>query len=207
MKSLLLSAATLPFLTCIALGGTEVKETKGVVETPFDKGKMELQLGVGAFTSFQPTSEKRPKITDVDISARLGWMLYTPEGEGLFRGNLEFLVELYGAPLVEGPGTGYMGLTLNLRYNFVQPDSRWVPYAQLTAGGVYNDIADDSKQRVFGSNFCFDLGAGIGLRYLCSDHCGLFIEFDYRHVSNADTADRNLGLNSLGGLLGASYFF
>jgi hypothetical protein len=203
--AILLCVIGLSLLTCTAHAGKEMKET--VVETPFDKGKLELQVGVGAFTSFQPTSSDRPKFTDVDVAFRLGRMLYTPEGDGFFRGNCEFLVELYGAALVEGPGTGYIGANFTLRYNFVQPSARWVPYAQIQAGGIYNDISDHGSQRVFGSSFAFNLQAGFGVRYLCSDHCAFFLEADYRHISNADTADRNLGLNSVGGLLGASYFF
>ena len=29
----------------------------------------------------------------------------------------------------------------------------------------------------------------------------------YRHISNADTAERNLGLNSIGAAVGVSLFF
>jgi len=202
---ILLCMFGLSLLTSTARAGKEMKEA--VVETPFDKGKLELQVGVGAFTSVQPTSADRPGFTDVDVAFRLGRMLYTPGGDGFFRGNCEFLVELYGAALVEGPGTGYIGANFTLRYNFVQPSARWVPYAQIQAGGIYNDISDHERQRVFGSSFAFNLQAGFGVRYLCTDHCALFLEADYRHISNADTADRNLGLNSVGGLLGASYFF
>jgi lipid A 3-O-deacylase len=191
-----------------AFAGKEIVEAKEtVVGTPFNQGKTEIQLGAGAFSSFQKTSRERQGFTDVDLVLRWGKMLYTPEGEGFFRGNLEFLVESYGAALVEGPGTGYTGLSLVLRYNFVQPDARWIPYFQIQAGGVYNDIYQDGEQRVFGRAFEYDLGSALGMRYLCTDRCGVFLEFNYRHVSNGGSADRNLGLNSLGGFLGVSYFY
>ena len=203
-----LLAVTLLPLGPMAHAGTEMKEAKEtVVETPFDKGKIELQVGVGAFTMFQPTQANRPHFTDVDAAIRLGGMLYTPEGEGCLRGNLELMLEAFGAGLVEGPGTGYAGATLVLRYNFVQPSAHWVPYFQIQAGGVYNDIYRNGEQRVFGRSVEFDLGAGFGLRYLCTDRLGLFVEVDYRHVSNAGLADRNLGLNSAGGFAGVSYFY
>ena len=191
-----------------AEAGEEVKESKAtVVESPFDKGKYEIQLGAGAFSSFQPTTSTRPGFTDIDAAIRAGVMLNTPDGSGFLRGNFEFLLEGYGALLVEGPRTGYAGLGLMLRYNFVQPDSAWVPYFQIQGGGVYNDIYHDGSQRVFGSALEFDLGGGLGMRYIFSPRCGAFLEADYRHISNAGTAARNLGLNSMGGFLGVSVFF
>jgi lipid A 3-O-deacylase len=195
-------------LSISAHAGQEMKTYKEVaVETPFDKGKCEFQLGVGAFTSFQSSNTERPKFTDLDLSLRWGTMLYTPSGDGPFRGNLEFLVEAFGAGLVEGVKTGYAGAALMLRYNFVQPDAKWVPYIQIQGGGVYNDVYKDNEQRVFGRSVEFDLGAGFGVRYLFNDHCALFAEADYRHVSSAGTSDRNLGLNSAGGFLGVSYLY
>ena len=192
----------------LAIAGTEIKESKQVVvETPFDKGKCEFQLGVGAFTSIESSSERRPDFTDVDGTLRWGTMLNDPSGEGFFRGNFEFMVEAYGAGIVEGPGSYYAGAALMIRYNFIQPDSNWVPYFQIKAGGVYNDVYQDQTQRVFGNDFEFDLGAGLGLRYLFNDHFALFIEGDFRHISNANTADRNYGLNALGGFAGVSYLY
>jgi lipid A 3-O-deacylase len=204
----LLTICGVAVLASIAQAGSEIKEAKEIVTSaPFDKGKIEFQLGVGAFSSFQSTTETRPGFKDIDVALRLGTMLYTPSGEGILRGNCEVLLEAYGAALVEGPGTGYTGLTLVLRYNFVQPDAHWIPYFQIQAGGIYNDIYQDQSQRVFGRSIEFDLGGGFGMRYLCSERCALFLEIDYRHVSNANTADRNLGLNSIGGLLGVSLFY
>lgn len=201
------AVATLALISS-ALAGSEMKGYKQtVVETPFDQGRWEFQLGVGGFTSFQSTSVVRPRFTDLDLTLRLGRMLHTPSGEGFFRGNLELLVEAYGAGLIDGPGTGYAGAALVFRYNFVQEGARWVPYFQIHAGGVFNDIHRDRTQRVIGQAVEFDLGGGFGLRYLCSDRCALFVEVDYRHISNADLADRNLGLNTVGGFVGASVFY
>ncbi len=202
------TVAILIVLSSPAWAGSEIQEAKAtVVESPFDKGRDEFQIGVGAFSSVSPTTLKRPGFTDVDLALRFGKMLNTPEGDGILRGNCEFLIEAYGAAIVEGPGNVYAGLSLMLRYNFVQPEARLVPYFQIQAGGVYDDVYHSEPQRVFGAAFEFDLGAGLGMRYLFNPRCAAFLEFDYRHVSNADTASRNLGLNALGGLLGASFFF
>lgn len=189
-------------------GDVSTKEMKeAVIDTPFDKGKMEFQISSGVMTSLFNYGPYRPKITDVDASLRLGWMLYTPRGEGCLRGNLEFLLEAEGALTVQGPKTGLTGADLMLRYNFVQPDARFVPYLQVAGGGVYTDIDHDQHQHFIGRDEEFYLGVGLGAHWFFSKRCALSIEADYRHISNANTADRNIGLNSVGGMLGLSCYF
>ncbi|MDB6175289.1 MAG: ompW [Chthoniobacteraceae bacterium] len=192
-----------------AHAGKEVIDTKteAVLFSPFDRGMREFQISAGALFSLNNRGEKRPTIDDVDLSLRLGWMLNTPSGESCLRGNFEFLAEAFGGAVVDGPGDGLGGITLLLRYNFVQPATRWVPYFQVGAGGVYSNIYEDHVQRLIGRSVEFNLQAGLGLRYICSERCSVFVEADYRHISNADTADRNLGLNSIGGLIGAGFSF
>jgi len=57
---------------------------------------------------------------------------------------------------------------------------------------VYSDAAsDDAIQRNIGADFSFDLGAEIGVRYHFSRNTGPEARFEYRHISNASTADRN----------------
>jgi lipid A 3-O-deacylase len=182
-------------------------KTTVVESTPFDKGKMEFQLSAGALTSLFNFGEHRPKITDIDVSLRLGWMLYTPSGSGCLRGNFEFMIEADGAYDVAGPKTGMVGGNLILRYNFVQPDAKLVPYFQVQGGGVFTDIDHDTEQDLIGRDEEFFLGAGLGARYFLSPRIALTLEADFRHNSDADTADRNIGLNSVGGLFGLSVFF
>jgi lipid A 3-O-deacylase len=203
-----LSIAILAITSASAMAGQPMAD-KSVSEPwdPFAKGNTEFQLGVGAFYSFGNESEVRPRIVDVGGAARLGWMLTDVASDGWCRGNWEFLAEVYGGGIVEGPGDVIIGATLLLRYNFVQEGSRWVPYFQLGGGGVYSDAHEDEVQRAIGSEYSFNLQGGFGLRYLCSDRCAVYIEALYRHISNAGMADRNLGSNAVGGFVGLSYFF
>ena len=53
----------------------------------------------------------------------------------------------------------------------------------------------------------FLLHGGIGLRWMINNHWAFSVEGDYRHISNADLASRNSGLDSLGGLLGLNFLF
>ena len=89
----------------------------------------------------------------------------------------------------------------------MQPDSKWVPYFQIGVGGVYNDIYKEHPQRLIGEAFEFNLQGAFGLRYLFNDHVACYVEAGYRHLSNAGFADRNFGMNSVGGQLGVSWFF
>lgn len=207
MKPLLLLIST---LIAFAVPGTHAGsavETNPVEPSPFDAGRHELQIGTGVFISFQTASAKRPQINDAGGFLRLGWMLSSPSGEGFWRGNTEFLLAAQGSSVFKGPGSVFAGGSLILRRNFVQPGSRWVPYAQLEAGALYNDGFEDRIQRALGQAFEFQLGGGLGIRYLASEAWAVFLEADYRHISNAGLSSRNGGTNAVGGFLGVSRFF
>jgi opacity protein-like surface antigen len=139
-------------------------------------------------------------------TARLGWMLSSPRGSGVLRGNGEILVAVFAGPILEGPGSALGGGDLLLRYNFVRPNARLVPDLTIGSGAVYSDAAEaDSVQRLIGRHWSFDLLAGGGTRFFLDDRWALTAELIYRHLSNADSAARNTGLNSVGGSLGVSY--
>ena len=173
----------------------------------FDRGEWELEGGAGDFCSFSTTAAKRVTINYQLEDVRLGWMYDSPRHSGLFRGNNEFLLEIFGGPVTKGPGTFLAGGSVLWRYNFVQPDARLVPYIQLGAGALGNDIYKSRAQREVGESFEFVLQGDVGLKYLINDRWAVSAEAGYRHISNADLASRNEGLNSLGGLMQISYSF
>lgn len=174
-----------------------------IEESPFDRGSLEFQALGGAFFSINHS----PNFDYAVGTLRLGYMLYSPNGGGCLRGNTELLLEVFGGGIFKGPGSGMVGGTLLLRYNFVQPEATVVPYFQIGAGGLYSDAAQDQSQRLIGSDFEFNLQASIGVRWFCTPRCAFILEGGYRHISNADTADRNMGVDAIGGMLGLSYFF
>ena len=168
----------------------------------------EAEVDIGMFASFEVGHTiQRPAIDYELQTVRLGWMLGDVGGSGIWRGNGEFLLGAYGGPVTQGPGNGLFGWEFILRYNFLPEHSRFRPFAQIGAGGLYNDIYKTGSQIVIGSGFEFMIHAGFGTHIMLGDHWALNLEADFRHISNADTASRNGGLNSLGGTLGFSYFF
>jgi len=174
---------------------------------PFDRGTLEFEAGAGMFGSLSLSAAKRPTINYQLDDLRVGLMYDSPRHTGFFRGNNEFVIEVFGAPVTKGPGSYLTGGSLLWRYNFVQPGARLVPYVQLGAGMLDNDVYRGHNQREIGEAFEFVLQGDLGLKYLINDRWAVAAEADFRHISNADFAPRNQGLNSIGGLLQVSRFF
>ena len=178
-------------------------------ELAFSKGQLELETLLGIFYSINSGDEfAEPDLNYGLVSVRLGKMLNDPSGDGIFRGNFELMVGLFGGGIYEGPGDYLAGAELGLRYNFIQPSATVVPFIQLGGGGVYSDAAgDDRVQRLIGSDWSFQLHGALGIRWMLSERCAFTTAVQYLHVSNAGTEERNQGLDSLGGLVGFSWFF
>ncbi len=178
-----------------------------VNDFPFQGGATELQLVVGPFFHLAPTGNPRPRTDFILGGIRYGWMLTSPGRESVLRGNLEFLLEAFGAGIYQGPGNYLVGADMMFRYNFVQPGARLIPYIQTVTGGLYNDVYKTKTQGLLDTRWEFYLGADLGLRWLMKSNFALTGEIGYRQISNNETGDQNLGLNSLGVTFGASFFF
>ncbi|MGF1678383.1 MAG: acyloxyacyl hydrolase [Candidatus Methylacidiphilales bacterium] len=167
-----------------------------------------LQLVTGALVSPVGIGPDTDTFNYTMTNLRLGWMMNTPALDGHpLDGAVEFLFELSGSAVFEGAGSFLSGPTLLLRYHFTQPDWRWVPYIQLGGGITFTDAYEDRSQRAIGQQMEFTPQASLGSRYLIDPNWSLDIEFIYHHISNAGLAERNLGINALGGLAGLTYFF
>jgi hypothetical protein len=208
--SVLIVASVVATATAIHAGSPST-ESKGVCKTefPFEKGAHEFELDVGAFGS--PWAEgdaKRPDMAFAIGELRSGWMLTDPRGDGFLRGNWEFLLTAFGGGVFDGPGDVLIGAEMLLRYNFVQPGARLVPFIHAGGGGVYSDAANDDRiQHLIGTDFSFILEGEIGLRWKLNERCAISCGLDYRHISNAGLSHHNAGVNALGGVIGISVFY
>lgn len=209
LLQLLLAAAMTLASPAALLGGGDGPLAKPVLESdfPFVRGATELQLVVGPFLHIKPTGNPRPRTEFVQAGLRYGWMLSTPGRDGFLRGNFEFLLEGFGAGIYRGPGSFLAGADMMLRYNFVQRGARLIPYLHILGGGLYNDVYKTETQGLLDTPLEWYLGGDLGLRYRMTERLFLSLEVGYRHISNAGTGDRNLGLNSLGTTAGVSWFF
>lgn len=174
----------------------------------YTKGQRTIQIVSGVL--FTPSDQDKG-ISSFDYSQtniRLGFMRNSPrDTNSWFRGNTEVILELSNSIVFKGPGEYLGGITGLVRYNFVQPNTRWIPYIQGGVGVVYNDVYKDKTQSAIGQAIEFTPQASVGLRYHLSSRWSIDVEAMYHHISNAGMSDRNGAINAFGGFLGLSYFF
>jgi hypothetical protein len=172
------------------------------LEDNFKPGFRELSGGFGPMFSVI-VNYQRPRVDYVTGFGQVGYMLNHVGGPGIFRGNVELALEAFGSGIWESTGTYNAGGTLWTRYNFVPHESRLVPYVQLGLGAESMDI----NHIYDGHNVNFNVDLAAGARYFVTPRFSLNAELRFQHFSNADTASRNIGLNSVGPIFGASWFF
>lgn len=179
-------------------------DAKLSLDDNFHTGWHELAVGAGEETTCI-TGYGRPIVNYIMGFAEAGYFLYDTAGKGFLRGNLEVLPEAFGSGIFTSTTTGHYiaGGSLYLRYNFIQPGWRVVPYLQGGAGLTSMDI----DHQYDGMNFNFNLGAVTGVRFLVTHSCSVNLEALFQHISNADLGVHNIGLNSVGPRLSVSWLF
>ena len=175
---------------------------------PYKKGRISFQVVSGALFSPVCFASEHQVFDYVQTNLRIGRMLNCPAGsDSVFRGNLEAILELSNSHIYKGSGNYIGGVTGLVRYNFVQPDARLVPYMQGGGGIVYTDAYKDESQTAIGQAIEFTLQASLGLHRLIGKDWSLDIEAMFHHISNAGLSDRNHGVNAIGGFVGLTYFY
>jgi hypothetical protein len=210
MSKLFVSCALALLVSVTAHAGTEEPVqtiVKQEVDSNFARGSKEFQNVAGAFFFFDRGGNNRPSIDLAVDSLRLGYMLSNPHGPSLLTGNFELLGEAFAGPIFQGPGNVTAGATLIIRYNFIQPGARIIPYLQIGAGGVYTDISEKASGGLVSLPVEFNLQGIGGTRIMLNDRWTFVVEAGYRHISNATIQLPNYGVDSVGGNLGFGFFF
>lgn len=201
----------LTFLLLTAVNGGTAPPVIPIAGPPeadvFAKGQHEFQNVTGIFYFFDRGDNDGPSIDLAVNSIRLGLMLSNPRGSGFFAGNYELLGEVFAGPIFQGPGSVTAGATLFIRYNFIQPEARVVPYLQIGGGGIYTDISERKSRGLVSLPVEFNLQGTGGLRFMLNRRCSILLEAGYRHISNGTIKLPNRGVDSAGGNLGFGFFF
>ena len=135
-------------------------------------------------------------------------MLNTPTGASMLRGNFEALIEISNSFITKGPGNYISGVAGDLRYNFVQPNAKLVPYVQVGVGVVLTDIHTyEDGWQLTSQALNFTPQGSVGVRYKAGKNWSIDMEAMFHHISNAGMGESNAGINSGGILLGFTYFF
>jgi opacity protein-like surface antigen len=178
-------------------------DTASLKDQYFQPGFHEAGAGAGIFFSAVGSGDNRPKVNYVPGYIEADYMLTHLHAGGFWRNNLEVSLQGWGAGIYENTGHYIAGGTLWLRENLVPEGSRFVPYAEIGAGFTSMDINHEYD----GHNFNFNLNAAGGVRYFVTPRFSLNGQFQYQHISNANTGSHNIGVNAIGPILGASWFF
>jgi len=137
------------------------------------------------------------------LSLSYGHILGPVHGQGhWYRGNFEGRLELFGGGQYSPETDWLVGLTPHLRYNFAT-GTRWIPFFDLGAGVTATGIGPPDLS----GTFEFNLQVGPGVHWFVRDNLALTGEVKFLHVSCAGIHDPNLGLNSVAGMIGLTWFF
>jgi hypothetical protein len=136
------------------------------------------------------------------LTARVRWGVV--QRDIWLRGYNQFYISAIAEPIFRGIENHYFGLNLGMRYNFVRPGSRFVPYF---SGGLGLGWIDSHPEVPGGQgqDFTFNILTAAGISYLVDDHWKISVGALY--LSNGGQTDPNPSLNLFGPQVGMSYSF
>ena len=183
-----------------AFAGTQItNENASVLEAPRFEVALESAYLLGVFGN--PNSYE---IGAEFLTARVRWGVV--QSDSWLRGYNQFYVSAIAEPIFRGPENHYFGFNFGLRYNFVRPGSRLVPYFSGGLGLGWID-SHPSIPGAQGQDFTFNILTAAGISYQMSKHWKLDAGILYQHLSNGGQTDPNPSLNLLGPQVGVNYSF
>src|SRR6266699_1038302 len=138
------------------------------------------------------------------LTGRIRWGVV--QNDSWLRGYNQFYVSAIAEPIFRGIENHYFGLNFGMRYNFVRPGSRFVPYFSGGLGLGWIDSRPEIRGAQ-GQDFTFNILTAAGISYKMTEHWKLDAGILYQHLSNGGQTDPNPSLNLLGPQVGLSYSF
>jgi len=203
MKTLRAFAACVTVLACSQIfAGTEQTHTESTTEE-LNPRQFELAVESGYLVgAINPPADY--EIGAEFITARVRWGVM--QRDTWLRGYNQFYVSAIMEPIFRGIENHYFGLNLGMRYNFVRPGSRFIPYF---SGGLGLGWIDSHPEVPGGQgqDFTFNILSAAGISYLVDDHWKISVGALYQHLSNGGQTDPNPSLNLFGPQVGVIYSF
>jgi lipid A 3-O-deacylase len=184
-----------------AFGGVEQSRVATITEE-LDPQRFEFALESGyLFGAINPPADYQ--ILAEFLTARLRWGVVQ---HGWLRGYNQFYFSAVAEPILRGIENHYFGFNFGMRYNFVRPGSRLVPYISggVGAGGIDSHPEIPGGQ---GQDFTFNILSAAGISYSVNDHWKINVGALYEHLSNGGQTDPNPSLNLFGPQVGVTYSF
>ena len=138
------------------------------------------------------------------LTARVRWGVV--RSDTWLRGYHQFYISAIAEPIFRGIENHYFGFNLGMRYNFVRPGSRFVPYISGGVGAGWIDSHPEVPGGQ-GQDFTFNILSAAGISYIVNDHLKLNVGALYQHLSNGGQTDPNPSLNLFGPQAGVTYSF
>ena len=161
----------------------------------------EIGISAGPVFPLRLTTAQSSKLFGEQVT--LSWAMTFAEvlEKGVFEGALSLGVEAVLLRTRQPAESYNVGAMPRLRYVF---GNRAVvrPYLEGGGGGIWGDLAGTPEQ---GTNSNFILMAGAGLSVSVSPHTVVSVGYRFYHISNADLASPNGGLNYNYPFIGLSY--
>src|SRR5260370_39133405 len=129
------------------------------------------------------------------LTARVRWGV--KQIDSWLRAYNQFYFPAVAEPIFRGIENRYFGLNFGLRYNFVQSNSRLVPYV---SGGVGLGWIDSHPNipGAQGQDFTFNILAAAGIAYGLSERCEVRAGVLLERLSNAGQSDATPRRNLVG---------
>lgn len=188
---------------CLRAIGQETLQQNDSADYFFQRGKYEIGADTAVMFSPIGADKGRPTLNYTLSGVQFGWMLTDVNPSCWLPGNVEVAAEAIGGTPFAGRGSYLAGGTGWIRYNFVRPQWRLVPYVQGGAGAELTDF----DPTMIGERFNFNLNIGVGTRWFVAKNWSINLECLYQHISNAKLSHTDIGINAVGPKLGVSYFF
>jgi lipid A 3-O-deacylase len=196
----------LPLLAVVfasqTFGGIETSAVTST-RTELNPDRFELAIESGYLFGFI-NSPHSYEIGAEFLTGRVRWGVM--DCDDWLRGYNQFYVSAIAEPIFRGIENHYFGLNFGLRYNFVQPGSRLIPYVSFGLGLGWID----SHPEIFGAqgqDFTFNIQSALGVAYQINDHWKANVGVLYQHLSNGGQTDPNPSLNLIGPQVGLTYSF
>jgi lipid A 3-O-deacylase len=191
------------FLACSQVfGGTEQSGTE-FSATELNPRSFEFAVESGyLFGAINPPANYQ--IGAEFLTARIRWGVM--RSDSWLRGYNQFYISGIAEPIFRGIENHYFGFNLGMRYNFVRPGSRLVPYFSggVGAGGIDSHPEVPGGQ---GQDFTFNILSALGVSYIVNDHWKINVGALYQHLSNGGQTDPNPSLNLFGPQVGVTCSF
>ena len=202
MKALRLCFACAVLLACSqTFAGVEPPPAATATEE-FNPQRFEFAIESGfLFGAINPPTSY--EIGAEFLTARIRWGVVH---DTWLRGYNQFYVSAMAEPIFRGIENHYFGFNLGMRYNFVRPGRRFVPYFSGGVGAGWIDSHPEIPGGQ-GQDFTFNILSAAGISYSVNDHWKINVGALYQHLSNGGQTDPNPSLNLFGPQVGVNYSF